>query len=227
MDRPEIVVDVSDPERLRLTRVDRHDSAHRVVEELAILVNREAGRFCGRHRLPAYYRVQGRDIARRRREAGAPLTSAAYFSLQPGEHAGLGVDAYVQVTSPLRRFADLVMQRQIVSQVTQGRPAHSDTVQLESWMKHIEQRTTAYQQLERRLDDYWKRRYLEQNPGLEMAGAVRHNRGIGAARVYLDEIQLEAIAYLAPGVKAGQSGRFKVIASDPDRESVEVVLVEG
>ena len=34
-------------------------------------------------------------------------------SLQPGPHAALGLPAYAQVTSPLRRYQDLAVHRQI------------------------------------------------------------------------------------------------------------------
>ena len=37
----------------------------------------------------------------------------ARLSLAPGRHNGLGVDNYVQVTSPLRRYNDLVTQKQL------------------------------------------------------------------------------------------------------------------
>ncbi len=38
--------------------------------------------------------------------------------LDPARHAGLGLDAYLQATSPIRRFSDLVAQRQLKSLLT-------------------------------------------------------------------------------------------------------------
>jgi hypothetical protein len=215
-ERAEIRIDIADPERIRLTRVDRHDPAHRLVEELAILVNGETGRYCRRHRLPAYYRVQGRA------ETGS--APAARFSMEGGEHAGVACERYVQVTSPIRRFPDLIMQGQIAAQAARGRPEHTDRAQLEAWLHHAEQRLATYQQLERRVENYWKRLYLAQNLGLEMLGVVR--RRDAAARVWLDDVLLEADGHLAPSVTEGWRGRFRVIASDPDQETVEVVMVE-
>ena len=37
------------------------------------------------------------------------------MTLVPSRHAGLGVDCYTQFTSPIRRFTDLVMQRQLLA----------------------------------------------------------------------------------------------------------------
>jgi exoribonuclease-2 len=38
---------------------------------------------------------------------------ASEYSTLPGPHAGLGMDAYVQATSPLRRYLDLVVHQQL------------------------------------------------------------------------------------------------------------------
>ena len=39
--------------------------------------------------------------------------TASQPSSQPGRHAGLGLDQYVQATSPLRRYLDLVVHQQL------------------------------------------------------------------------------------------------------------------
>jgi exoribonuclease-2 len=193
------------------------------VEELAILVNGEAGLYCQRHGLPAFYRVQPPAGLG---NGGQRLPPAARFSLTGAPHAGVACERYVQVTSPIRRFPDLVMQRQIAAHATRGEVTFADRGPLEAWMWHAEQRMTTYHQLERRLDDYWKRRYLAQNLGLEVRGVVRRNGGTAHARVWLEELLLEADAHLGPSVPMGWAARFRVIAADPDRETVEVVMIE-
>ena len=40
-------------------------------------------------------------------------------------HGGLGVPAYIQATSPLRRYPDMVMQRQITHYLSTGEPLYS------------------------------------------------------------------------------------------------------
>ena len=40
-------------------------------------------------------------------------------------HGGLGVQAYIQATSPLRRYPDMVMQRQITHYLSTGEPLYS------------------------------------------------------------------------------------------------------
>ena len=41
------------------------------------------------------------------------LCTPGYLTAQPEPHAGLGLDAYVRVTSPLRRYADLLAHQQL------------------------------------------------------------------------------------------------------------------
>src|SRR6185436_6816982 len=43
------------------------------------------------------------------------------LSLTPGLHSGLGLSAYTQASSPIRRYSDLVTQRQFTS-LLQHRP---------------------------------------------------------------------------------------------------------
>ena len=41
----------------------------------------------------------------------------SYISTKPGKHESLGVQMYVQCTSPLRRYLDLIIQRQVYNKI--------------------------------------------------------------------------------------------------------------
>ena len=41
----------------------------------------------------------------------------SYISTKPTKHESLGLTSYVQCTSPLRRYLDLVVQRQVYNKV--------------------------------------------------------------------------------------------------------------
>ena len=49
----------------------------------------------------------------------------------------LGIDVYTQVTSPIRRYPDIIMQRQIVSELVYGEAAYSEE-ELENLYPRIE-----------------------------------------------------------------------------------------
>ena len=97
-------------------------SAHAIVSEMMILAGELVGKFGAANALPLPYRGQAdpvaadvsfapegipRDVARRGGMRGASVGAT------PRRHGGLGVDAYVQFTSPIRRYLDLVAHAQV------------------------------------------------------------------------------------------------------------------
>ncbi len=48
------------------------------------------------------------------------------MSTRPGEHQGLGLSHYLWASSPLRRYSDLVNQRQLLAVVAGERPPYAD-----------------------------------------------------------------------------------------------------
>jgi exoribonuclease II len=103
------------------------------VSECMIAACAGAAELVGEHGAPGVFRVQpspDEEIRYAPEHDGDPVwvqenirkLRAVEFSLSPGPHAALGVAAYCQVTSPIRRHADLVMQRQIASLVGTGVP---------------------------------------------------------------------------------------------------------
>ena len=48
------------------------------------------------------------------------LLTKSKLSLTPQPHSGLGLNAYTQLTSPLRRYPDLVIQRQLLAHLSGG-----------------------------------------------------------------------------------------------------------
>jgi exoribonuclease-2 len=227
MERRETVLDLSDPRHIRLAQVVRSGPVHRTVEELAILHNREAGRYCRDHRLPGIYRVQPRP----RRgsgelDTGAEIQMAARFSSRGGGHAGLACDRYIQTTSPIRRFPDLVMQRQIAVHAAEGRVSFPGRAELEAWAEQADARLATYEEVTRRIANDWKRRYLEQNPHATFAGVARRPRDDEHGRVWLEPLHLLTQCVLPTGVRDGDPVRVRVEAVDRDHQAVWVACVE-
>ena len=123
LDRDELSVKVDASGTIDVRVVPRLAPARSLVEEYMILCNSLLARYCVDNELPAPFRSQAlpdmSDIVSQVPEG--PLRTfmmtrrltAATVSVKPGRHGGLGVDAYTQATSPLRRYPDLLVQRQI------------------------------------------------------------------------------------------------------------------
>ncbi|MDR0715817.1 MAG: RNB domain-containing ribonuclease [Azoarcus sp.] len=130
--------------RLRGSPMDK------LVAELMILANSTWGRLLDEAGVPGLYRVQG----------GGKVRMATVAA----PHEGLGVDCYAWSSSPLRRYADLVNQWQIVAVLGGGEPAFAPrSVDLMSALRDFELTYTEYSEFQRRMERYWCVRWLRQN----------------------------------------------------------------
>jgi exoribonuclease II len=80
------------------------------------------------------------------------------LSTKPGRHQGLGLDTYTQVTSPLRRYTDLLAHLQIRAFLRGGKPLPSEEV-----MAHLgagDAAAAAVSHAERFSKNHWKMIYL-------------------------------------------------------------------
>jgi len=94
-------------DRVRIVKRQRGTPVDRVVSELMILANSTWGRDLAERGAAALYRVQDNGKVRMSTVAAA--------------HAGLGVECYAWASSPLRRYVDLVNQRQLIA-LARGEP---------------------------------------------------------------------------------------------------------
>ena len=208
--------------RVLLEKYDRSGPAQRMIEELAILTNREAGRYCRDHNLPGLYRAQ--PYAPPPGAAESTPRPPARFSTTPQRHAGLACDAYIQVTSPIRRFPDLLMQRQIAAHASGEGVTFSDVQQMGTWGQIAEQRMVLIAETERRILYHWKRRHLSGRIGDTLQGVVKRVGHDGWGRVWLEDVLLMVDARLPGHATRGDGFHCKIVEVELDRERVVVEI---
>jgi exoribonuclease-2 len=93
------------------------------------------------------------------------------IALEPAPHWSLGLPAYAQVTSPIRRFQDLASHRQIAAYLS-GHPLPYDAAALRRIAASTEQADAEARLAERAADEYWVLRYLERHAGRKIDGIV-------------------------------------------------------
>jgi len=139
----------SDSERVHITPRKRGSPIDLVVSELMILANSEWGRALDEAGLAGIYRSQQFGKTR--------------MGTQPSPHQGLGVSHYAWSSSPIRRYADLVNQRQIVA-LARGEyaPYGSRDDDLFAIVRDFELAYDAYADFQRHMERYWCLRFLIQ-----------------------------------------------------------------
>jgi exoribonuclease-2 len=139
-----------------------------IVAECMILCNRIWGQQLAEHGLPALFRTQKGWGAQRTR-----------MQTTPGPHEGLGVEFYAWCTSPLRRYADLVNQWQLIALVRHGVAAKMvaaftpKDAQIMGIAADFDTVYLQYGEYQSRIEKYWCLRWLLQQ-GLPISVDVRH-----------------------------------------------------
>ncbi|MGH7907270.1 MAG: ribonuclease catalytic domain-containing protein [Candidatus Binataceae bacterium] len=173
--RREPKVRVHDGE-IQIEIIDAASPSRTLVAEFMVLSNHVAARYASENRLPIIYRVQpneGPDVAMQR----------ARLSLYPEHHAGIGVECYAQLSSPIRRYADLVMQRQVVAALGEPGKRVYDGGELLTILANTENAEAEAKELERRAKRYWILRYLERHAADLRLSAIVLRDGLSAELV--------------------------------------------
>ena len=170
VDRAEMSVRVDEQGRVDVSVTPR-SAARELVAEMMIFANSLLAEFCRDRELPAAYRSQREPDLEGipddmpdgplRRFVTLRRMAPAELGAQPGHHAGLGVSAYLQATSPLRRYPDLVMQRQIGGYLERGEPLY-DQGRVSDVTQRADVQIRELGRLEGDRSRYWFLKFLKQ-----------------------------------------------------------------
>ncbi|AJE44768.1 ribonuclease R [Celeribacter indicus] len=112
----------------------------------------------------------------------------AYYHPENFGHFGLALRSYAHFTSPIRRYADLIVHRALISAHGWGKDGLSaeDTERLEATAKHISETERRSMTAERDTTDRYLAAYLSERVGNEMTGHISGIQKFGVF-VKLDE----------------------------------------
>ena len=193
--RPEYTFHVEN-DSIRITRRLRGTPIDKLVSELMIYVNSTWGRRLAESGTGAIYRVQ----------AGGKVR----MSTIPAAHAGLGVEHYVWASSPLRRYVDLLNQRQLIGLVRGESPPYAGNNEaLLAIMREFESAYEVYGEFQRSMERYWCLRWLLQEDAQVVAATVlRENL------CRLDDLPLVVRVPSLPALNPGAAVELEISSVD-------------
>ena len=174
-----------DNDRVSIVERKRGSPMDRVVSELMILVNTEWGRQLALNGIPALYRAQANGKVK--------------MSTLPAPHQGLGVSQYIWASSPLRRYADLVNQRQLLALYRHEAPPYPpNDERLLVILRDFELAYEAYAEFQRTMERYWCLRWLIQEGVDTVEAEVLREELVRIDRIPL-VFRVPSLPPLAPG----------------------------
>ncbi len=149
-------------DRVSISLRRRGSPVDKVVSELMILVNSEWGKHLAEHGFAGIYRTQQNGKVK--------------MSTVAAPHQGLGVAQYMWSSSPLRRYVDMVNQRQIIAMLRDGAPSYekNDTA-LYAAMRDFDTMYAIYNDFQRHMERYWCLRWLLQEQAVHADNAPHLN----------------------------------------------------
>ena len=179
-------------ERIAIFPRKRGAPLDKLVSELMILANSTWGGFLAERDVAALYRVQSSGKVR--------------MSVHGEAHEGLGVSCYAWMSSPLRRYVDLVNQWQLAASLAGRRaPFARNSDSLLSALRAFEVVYARYDEHQREMERYWCLRWLLQENLSEVRGVV-----LREATVRIDGLPLVVRVPSLPELPAGARVRLEV-----------------
>lgn len=220
---PEAVISLGDDSKIEIDLVPQDTPSRMMVAELMILYNWLGALFCRDNQAPILYRSQEAPTERLN-----PDMNYVYFvfmqrrklnrlvvDTEAKPHSGLGLSAYTNLSSPIRRYLDLIAQRQVDGFLKSGTPVYHQQT-LDEIRMEIEPILRNLTLIQRNRLRYWILKYLGQHvgeifPAMILDVMKSRYRILLTDILFVTEIKQEALK----GLSSGESVQVKVRKADP------------
>ena len=229
---PKAQSDAKGGDRLTLELVEDTFS-RQLVAEMMILGGEVAAKFAQTNNIPIPYRYQEQPelppLDTLMQLPAGPVREFAIcrcmtkgsLGLYASRHAGLGLDAYAQITSPIRRYSDLLAHWQIKAFLRQE-PLPFTAEMLTGILQAIEPAIWDANQVEKQSVRYWSLEYLRRNKDVVwealMLDWLRENEKL--ALVLIEDLGLKLPMKISRQIQVGDNLRIKTSEVDPRKDII-------
>jgi exoribonuclease-2 len=211
------------------------DSRSRLlVAEMMILTGEIAAKYGQTHNLPIPYRSQPQPELPPQEELmmlpAGPVRSSAMrrcmprseMGIMPSRHASLALDTYAQVTSPIRRYSDLLAHFQIKAHL-RGDTLPFSREEMQEMVMTLGPSAKEASTVERFTNRYWALEYLRRQNGeiwqALMIRWLREDNNLGL--ILLEELGLELAMRFNRPMDVGDRINVRVIYVDPRKDEIQ------
>ena len=153
-------IELDEEGKVSVVRRERGSPIDMLVSEMMILANSTWAQMLHNNDLPGLFRVQPAGKVR--------------MSTKSEPHIGMGVQHYGWFTSPLRRAADYINQKQMISLIddTAEPLFRQSDAELFAALRDFDTAYAAYADFQRQMEAYWSLVYLQQQGKTELTATI-------------------------------------------------------
>jgi exoribonuclease-2 len=204
---PEISIWLNENREVSINKINRESPGRMLVSELMIMANWLMAKYLKDRQIPAIFRSQPKPRERLYKNHEGTLfqnwmqrrlLSRFVLSTSADWHSGLGLDAYVTATSPIRKYFDMVTQRQIRASL--GLESAYSVDQINEIIQSLELPMSQVGRVQYTRHRYWLLKYLENKIG-QKEEAIVLNRARRNYQILLTEYMLECDLPISSGIE--------------------------
>ena len=180
---PEINIRFDRNKQIIIEKKKERDNARTLIAEIMIIANHISAKILSENKIPAIFRTQkkAKKIFYQNKSNSVFLNAIqkkhlnrTVLSTKASHHSGLGLSAYVNITSPIRKYFDLINQRQIRGHLGLNKILKKQ--EIINIYESLETKAKLIPMLQNKRKRYWILKYLEEKKGSQLKAIVLDKR---------------------------------------------------
>ncbi len=153
--------------------------------------------------------------------------SRGLMGTQPAAHFSLGLASYAQATSPIRRYGDLVVQRQLEAQLSKQEPINRDDLQilLNDFDASVREGIGISREDQRHWQQVWFEQHQDAQWNAQFLRWLRPQDQLGLVRI--EDLAMDVAAECPRQAEPGDAVLIKVQHADSLRDQLRLMAINA